>query len=45
VRTTHDAEKLFARSGVCLRPTMDERQRWLWAGAEARVFGFAASPR
>jgi len=40
VRTTHDAEKSVRDKWRLLMATMDERQRRLWAGAEADAIGF-----
>jgi hypothetical protein len=40
VRTTHDSEKLVRQKWRLLKATMDERQRRLWAGAEAGAIGF-----
>jgi hypothetical protein len=40
VRATHDPEKLVRQKWRLLNPTMDERQRRLWAGAEAGAIGF-----
>jgi hypothetical protein len=40
VRSTHDAEKLVRQKWRLLKATMDERQRRLWAGAEAGAIGF-----
>lgn len=40
MRTTHDAEKLVRDKWRLLKATMDERQRRLWAGAEADAMGF-----
>ena len=37
---THDAEKLVRQKWRLLKATMDERQRRLWAGAEAGAIGF-----
>jgi hypothetical protein len=40
VRTTHSPEKLVREKWRLLKATMDERQRRLWAGAEAGAIGF-----
>lgn len=40
VRSTHNAEKLVHQEWRLLMATMDERQRRLWAGAEAGPIGF-----
>ncbi len=40
VRTTHDAERSVRDKWRLLKATMDERQRRLWAGAEADAIGF-----
>ncbi len=40
MRSTHDAEKLVRQKWRLLKATMDERQRRLWAGAEAGAIGF-----
>jgi hypothetical protein len=40
VRTTHNPEKLVREKWRLLKATMDERQRRLWAGAEAGAIGF-----
>jgi transposase len=40
VRTTHDPEKLVREKWCLLKATMNERQRRLWAGAEAGAIGF-----
>lgn len=39
MRTTHEAEKLVREKWRLLKATMDERQRRLWAGAEAGAIG------
>jgi hypothetical protein len=40
VRTTNDAERQVREKWRLLKPTLDERQRRLWAGAEADAIGF-----
>ena len=40
MRATHDPEKLVRQKWRLLNPTMDERQRRVWAGAEAGAIGF-----
>jgi hypothetical protein len=40
VRTTNDAERQVRDKWRLLKATMDERQRRLWAGAEADAIGF-----
>jgi hypothetical protein len=40
VRTTNDAERQVRDKWRLLKPTLDERQRRLWAGAEADAIGF-----
>jgi hypothetical protein len=40
VRTTNDAERQVRDKWRLLKATMDERQRRLWAGAEADVIGY-----
>ena len=40
MRRTHDAEKLVRQKWRLLKATLDERQRRLWAGAEAGAIGF-----
>jgi DDE family transposase len=40
VRTTNDAERQVRDKWRLLKATMDERQRRLWAGAEAEAIGF-----
>lgn len=39
MRTTYDTEKLVSGKWRLLNPTLDERQRRLWAGAEADAIG------
>lgn len=40
MRTTHDAEMAVREKWRLLNPTLDERQRRLWAGAEAGAIGY-----
>jgi len=40
VRTTNDVERQVREKWRLLNPTLDERQRRLWAGAEADAIGF-----
>lgn len=40
MRTTYDAEQLVRGKWRLLNPTLDERQRRLWAGAEADAIGY-----
>ena len=40
MRTTNDAERQVREKWRLLKPTLDERQRRLWAGTEADAIGF-----